>query len=83
MYVIVEYLWKFAGGIVIALIFFRFRTVKENLERIDGSFSGFKMQDANEFLTKVLDTIKDEIDTSHASQSAPAKSPEAQESPRL
>ncbi|KAL7646244.1 UNVERIFIED_CONTAM: hypothetical protein RMT77_003153 [Armadillidium vulgare] len=37
------------------------RTFKENVEKIDGSFSGFKMQDANEFLTQVLDSIKDEV----------------------
>ncbi|XP_068231534.1 ubiquitin carboxyl-terminal hydrolase 37-like [Palaemon carinicauda] len=49
------------------------RTVKENLERIDGSFSGFKMQDANEFLTKILDVIKDEIDRCYASQSPVSK----------
>lgn len=52
-----------ASGVKVSL-----RTVKENLERIDGSFSGYKMQDANEFLTKVLDTIKDEIDCCHASK---------------
>lgn len=53
-----------ASGVKLSL-----RTVKENLERIDGSFSGFKMQDANEFLTKILDIIKDEIDVCHASRS--------------
>lgn len=47
------------------------RTVKENLERVDGSFSGFKMQDANEFLTRVLDTIKDEIDRCHMTTPSP------------
>ncbi|XP_037778752.1 LOW QUALITY PROTEIN: ubiquitin carboxyl-terminal hydrolase 37-like [Penaeus monodon] len=47
------------------------KTVKENLERVDGSFSGFKMQDANEFLTRVLDTIKDEIDRCHMTTPSP------------
>ncbi|KAK7076772.1 hypothetical protein SK128_022077 [Halocaridina rubra] len=60
-----------ASGVKVSL-----RTIKENLERIDNSFSGFKMQDANEFLTKVLDTIKDEIDRCYASQSE-TSSPES------
>ncbi|XP_071519473.1 ubiquitin carboxyl-terminal hydrolase 37-like isoform X1 [Panulirus ornatus] len=47
------------------------KTVKENLERVDGSFSGFKMQDANEFLTRVLDTVKDEIDRCHMTTPSP------------
>nr|XP_045626090.1 CWF19-like protein 2 [Procambarus clarkii] len=47
------------------------KTVKENLERVDGSFSGFKMQDANEFLTRVLDTMKDEIDRCHMTTPSP------------
>ncbi|XP_042215439.1 ubiquitin carboxyl-terminal hydrolase 37-like [Homarus americanus] len=47
------------------------KTIKENLERVDGSFSGFKMQDANEFLTRVLDTIKDEIDRCHMTTPSP------------
>ncbi|KAF2366322.1 Peptidase C19 ubiquitin carboxyl-terminal hydrolase [Trinorchestia longiramus] len=38
------------------------RLVKEIFEKLDSSFMGWKMQDANEFLTKVLDTIKDEVD---------------------
>ncbi|XP_018012900.1 ubiquitin carboxyl-terminal hydrolase 37 [Hyalella azteca] len=38
------------------------RLIKENFEKCDSSFIGWKMQDANEFLTKVLDTIKDEVD---------------------
>ena len=50
------------------------RTVKENLVRVDGSFSGFKMQDANEFLTRVLDTVKDEIDRSHMTTPSPDRS---------
>lgn len=47
------------------------KTVKENLVRVDGSFSGYKMQDANEFLTRVLDTIKDEIDRCHVTNPSP------------
>lgn len=42
--------------------------------RVDGSFSGFKMQDANEFLTRILDTIKDEIDRSHMTTPSPDRS---------
>ncbi|XP_076062651.1 ubiquitin carboxyl-terminal hydrolase 37-like [Oratosquilla oratoria] len=41
------------------------RKVKQNLEKVDDSFQGFKMQDANEFLTLVLDTIKEEINRCH------------------
>ncbi|KAK4319167.1 hypothetical protein Pmani_009869 [Petrolisthes manimaculis] len=47
------------------------RTVKENLVRVDRSFSGFKMQDANEFLTRILDTTKDEIDRCHLTTPSP------------
>lgn len=50
------------------------RTVKENLVRVDGSFSGYKMQDANEFLTRILDTIKDEIDHCHMTTPSPDRS---------
>uniref|UniRef100_A0A6A7FZQ4 Ubiquitin carboxyl-terminal hydrolase 37-like n=1 Tax=Hirondellea gigas TaxID=1518452 RepID=A0A6A7FZQ4_9CRUS len=38
------------------------RLIKENIEKLDSSFIGWKMQDANEFLTKILDTVKDEVD---------------------
>lgn len=39
--------------------------------RVDRSFSGFKMQDANEFLTRILDTTKDEIDRCHSTTPSP------------
>ncbi|KAB7505017.1 Ubiquitin carboxyl-terminal hydrolase 37 [Armadillidium nasatum] len=48
-------------NVVVARISSFGQTLKENVEKIDGSFSGFKMQDANEFLTQVLDSIKDEV----------------------
>ena len=45
------------------------RLFKINFEKLDPSFVGWKMQDANEFLTKVLDTIKDEIEACQAASS--------------
>lgn len=58
----------------VAMVKQSLKTVKENLVRVDGSFSGFKMQDANEFLTRILDTIKDEIDRSHMTTPSPDRS---------
>lgn len=56
------------------MLLFVHRTVKENLVRVDGSFSGYKMQDANEFLTRILDTVKDEIDRCHMTTPSPDRS---------
>lgn len=50
--------------------------------RVDRSFSGFKMQDANEFLTRILDTTKDEIDRCHMTTPSPDRVQAAQSTHR-
>lgn len=49
----------------------KLRLFKDNLVGVDNSFSGFKMQDANEFLTRLMDTIKDEVERCHMTTPSP------------
>ncbi|CAL4173051.1 unnamed protein product, partial [Meganyctiphanes norvegica] len=49
----------------------KLKSFKDNVVRVDDSFSGFKMQDANELLTLLLDTIKDEVERCHMTTPSP------------